>query len=178
MTTTALAPTERQQAFAATLAAERGIACPTFSTRREASAVIDALLATPRPRRAATGTSATTRTTTRSPRLATEVPAGRFAVASRTGQNDLDFFQIDRPTEGRWAGFVFVRRIIGGHEPITVRGAEAASAVAAIEAAGWQAAAARFGQEIGSCSRCGRSLTDEASRAFGIGPDCRGFWGL
>jgi hypothetical protein len=29
-----------------------------------------------------------------------------------------------------------------------------------------------YGQEIGSCGLCGRSLTDEASRARGLGSDC------
>jgi hypothetical protein len=32
----------------------------------------------------------------------------------------------------------------------------------------------RFGREIGRCYVCGRTLTDETSRALGIGPVCRG----
>ena len=35
-----------------------------------------------------------------------------------------------------------------------------------------------FGQKMGKCGRCGRSLTDETSRRFGIGPDCREMMGL
>ncbi len=31
----------------------------------------------------------------------------------------------------------------------------------------------RYGTELGKCGNCGRTLTDETSRAFGIGPDCR-----
>jgi hypothetical protein len=31
-----------------------------------------------------------------------------------------------------------------------------------------------YGQEIGSCGRCHRTLTDETSRANGIGPECEG----
>ncbi len=34
-------------------------------------------------------------------------------------------------------------------------------------------ALARFGQELGKCGKCGRDLTDEESRAIGIGPVCR-----
>lgn len=38
-------------------------------------------------------------------------------------------------------------------------------------------AAARYGQAIGKCGRCGRTLTDEASRALGLGPVCaEGNW--
>ena len=34
-------------------------------------------------------------------------------------------------------------------------------------------ALARYGQELGECGVCGRELTDEQSRAIGIGPVCR-----
>lgn len=42
-----------------------------------------------------------------------------------------------------------------------------------------EAAMVRFGHEIGRCGYCGRTLTDEESRAAGIGPVCRtrGFGG-
>lgn len=46
--------------------------------------------------------------------------------------------------------------------------------VAAILAAGADECMARYGQLIGSCGRCGRTLTDADSRAIGIGPDCLG----
>lgn len=35
------------------------------------------------------------------------------------------------------------------------------------------AAALLYATELGQCSRCARTLTDETSRALGIGPDCR-----
>lgn len=37
-------------------------------------------------------------------------------------------------------------------------------------------AAMRYGQELGQCCRCGKSLTDERSRYYGIGPECEGRW--
>lgn len=46
--------------------------------------------------------------------------------------------------------------------------------VAAIIAAGPEACMARYGQELGECGRCGKTLTDADSRARGIGPDCLG----
>lgn len=113
-----------------------------------------------------------------------DVPAGHYAVESATGNNDLDFYRVDRPEDGRWAGYTFVKRVIGGHPDTPVRGREAHSALDRIKNApryvndgedryGWEAAAIRYGVEIGRCYRCNRSLTDETSRALGIGPDCR-----
>lgn len=98
-----------------------------------------------------------------------EVPAGHYAVASATGNNDLDFYRVDHGT-GQWAGRTFVKRIIGGRPDVNVRQAEAADALARIAADA--DAAARYGREVGRCCRCNRHLTDEASRAAGIGPEC------
>ncbi len=102
-----------------------------------------------------------------------EIPEGHYATPSRTGSNDLDFWRVDRPTEGRWAGRVFVRRMIGGRGAERVRGAEQRQALAAIAEAGIDKAARQYGVEIGRCYRCNRLLTDETSRSLGIGPDCR-----
>lgn len=33
-----------------------------------------------------------------------------------------------------------------------------------------------YGREIGRCCRCGKSLTDERSRHYGIGPECEKVW--
>ena len=101
------------------------------------------------------------------------VPTGHYAVASATGHNDLDFYRVERPTEGRWAGRTFVRRVIGGRPAVPVRGAEARVALARIDDAGVDACAARYGIELGRCYRCNRHLTDRVSRMLGIGPDCR-----
>lgn len=102
-----------------------------------------------------------------------DVPAGHYAVSSATGNNDLDFFRVDRPTEGQWAGRTFVKRVIGGHPDFAVRGAQAKAALEAILEADPAKAAQRYGQEIGRCFKCNRHLTDETSRALGIGPECR-----
>jgi hypothetical protein len=101
-----------------------------------------------------------------------DVPEGHYATGSRTGSNDLDFWRVDRPAEGRWEGWTFVKRIIGGRPDSRVRGAEARAALEAIAAAGIEQARTRYGQEIGSCWKCNRHLTDDLSRELGIGPDC------
>jgi len=103
---------------------------------------------------------------------APSVPQGYYATPSRTGNNDLDFWAVDVPTEGKWAGYTFVSRVIGGREDTRVRGAEARQALEAIVAAGLAEAAQAYGRAIGRCGRCNRHLTDETSRTLGLGPDC------
>ena len=44
--------------------------------------------------------------------------------------------------------------------------------LARIAAVGAEAASARYGHEIGECGICGRQLTNDESRARGIGPVC------
>ena len=102
-----------------------------------------------------------------------DVPEGHYAVASATGTNDLDFFRVDRPDSGRWAGRTFVKRVIGGRPSVPVRGTVARAALEAILSAGVDSARTLYGQEIGRCWHCNRHLTDETSRRLGIGPVCR-----
>ena len=103
-------------------------------------------------------------------RPAPTVPAGHYAVTMTDGAA-LTFYRVDVPTDGRWAGYVFVKRVIGGRPDVAVRGADARAVLTAIAAD--DDAAARYGREIGRCYVCNRHLTDETSRALGIGPDCR-----
>ena len=97
------------------------------------------------------------------------VPAGRYAVENPDGA--LRFYRVDRPTDGRWAGFVFVK-VQAGDELYPVKGQGAANVLAAILEAGPREASARYGHELGHCGVCGRTLTDETSRELGIGPVC------
>lgn len=101
------------------------------------------------------------------------IPAGHYATKSLTGNNDYDFWRVDAPTEGRWAGRIFVKRIIGGKPEAPVRGATRFGALSAIVAEGIEICGTRYGVELGQCRKCNRHLTDETSRALGIGPDCR-----
>lgn len=100
------------------------------------------------------------------------VPAGYYALASHTGNNDLDFYVIQRPTEGRWNGYTFVKRVIGGHPDTPVRGAEARRVLEMLEKAP-EAAGLLYALNLRRCSNCNRHLTDEVSRRYGLGPDCR-----
>lgn len=98
-----------------------------------------------------------------------EVPAGRYAVDGADGT--LKFYHVDRPEEGPWAGWTFVK-VQASDDTYRVKGAAATEVLDAILAAGPQAASIRYGHELGSCGICGRTLTDESSRAAGIGPVC------
>ena len=98
------------------------------------------------------------------------VPAGHYAIPS-TGANDLAFYRVDVPTDGKWAGRTFVKLVVGGKPDANVRRDHVAGILARIAAD--PDAAQRYGTELGQCSSCNRHLTDELSRSLGIGPECR-----
>lgn len=129
-------------------------------TKTQASAIITAFKDLPRQASQAPAPQAS--------QPGTDVPAGRYAVDTEEGH--LGFYRVDRPTEGRWAGYTFVK-VQASDELHPVRG-QAAKAILAKIAVDPQAAMLRYGQEIGSCGHCGRTLTNEASRERGIGPVC------
>ena len=100
-----------------------------------------------------------------------------FALPSHTGNNDLDFYALVQAH--RKTGTVMVlRRILGGRtlesSPV-VRKSEAERVLNALRAMSTEEsdeAMKRFADELGRCCLCGRTLTDEASRARGMGADC------
>lgn len=99
----------------------------------------------------------------------------RFAVDTEDGaRNSIAFWWIV-PSEGPQGTRYFIRQVIGGQEPRRVRMApEAMIAIAKkINDAGPYEAMLRYGRELGECGHCGRHLTNDESRALGIGPVCR-----
>jgi hypothetical protein len=101
----------------------------------------------------------------------TEVPAGRYAIENDEGT--LGFFQVDRPTEGRWAGYTFVK-YQASDETYPVRDKAKRERILSKIAQDVKSAMLTYGREIGACGHCGRTLTDEDSRNAGIGPVCAG----
>jgi hypothetical protein len=103
------------------------------------------------------------------------VEPGRYAVMIG---GTLKFFRIKiGKTESRWAGFIFIDAGRGGDMNgnlywTPVKDFAYKRQILTLIATEPKKAMARFGQEVGSCGRCGRTLTDETSRARGIGPDC------
>lgn len=122
-----------------------------------------------------------------------DVPAGRYALdlvvpvadgkeafrAAHKAQPDryIAFFQVDKPTQGRWNGYTFVNRLYGApgnfrKEP--VRRADQRKRILDMIQRDPREASLRFGKEVGECGVCHSPLTNEQSRAAGIGPVCRG----
>ena len=97
------------------------------------------------------------------------VKDGRYAIVIA---DKLRFFRVNTPTEGRWANVTFVNEVFGGDNKVAIRNRQLREEIL-IGIAKDSDALARFGQELGICGNCGRSLTDEESRALGIGPICR-----
>lgn len=96
------------------------------------------------------------------------VAAGHYAIPS-TGSNDLAFYRVDHG-EGRWAGRTFVKLVVGGHPEQNMPRSHVPGILARIAAD--PDAGPRYGREIGRCCVCNRELTDDESRAAGIGPKC------
>lgn len=159
--------TEKQESFLQSLIRTREVPAEyrevlehlDFSTipTQNASRLIDELLRLPVKARAAAPVQTDT----------VDVPAGRYAV---TVDGEVKFYRVDRPTEGKWAGFTFVK-VQASDEFWPVRGQAAKAAVLAAIAAD-PGALARYGQLLGTCGICGRTLTDQESRERGIGPVC------
>lgn len=97
------------------------------------------------------------------------VPAGRYAL---TTEGQTTFYQVDRPTQGRWDGWTFLNLIhAGGSRIRPVKGAERGRVLALI-AQDHAAASRAYGQHTGVCGVCSRTLTNPESVAAGIGPVC------
>lgn len=96
-----------------------------------------------------------------------DVPAGRYAIEVN---GEIKFYKVDRPTQGRWAGWTFVK-VQASDEFYRVKGAAARSILEQIEQDPIEASK-RYGREIGRCGVCNRTLTQPESIAAGIGPIC------
>lgn len=100
------------------------------------------------------------------PATQVEVADGRYAIEEN---GTLKFFRVKN---GNRAGFVFLD-IQASDDWHSIRNVTRIRAILALIAQDPHAAMVRYGHELGVCGRCGRTLTDEASRAAGIGPVCQ-----
>lgn len=106
------------------------------------------------------------------------VPRGSYAISKDDGElpnvftNELLFFSVWISDDGeRWT----VRMYVSDERVKISRSLQ----YDVLDAIGTDpaAAAARYGHEIGKCGICGRKLTNDESRARGIGPICAEKWG-
>jgi hypothetical protein len=100
-----------------------------------------------------------------------DVPAGYYAIDGNKGEDDK-FYRVDRPTQGKWAGRTFLK-VQASDDFHAVRNQAEVARVLLEIAVDSEAAQRRYGQKIGRCGVCNRTLTDDTSREMGIGPICR-----
>ncbi len=98
---------------------------------------------------------------------------GYYAVPSG-GANDLVFFKVSFGYQFSQVASmhdrVFVKMVVGGKPDTKCSAAQARHFLGKV--ADPEAARKLYGQEIGQCGDCNKTLTDQESRARGIGPDC------
>jgi hypothetical protein len=106
------------------------------------------------------------------------MPEGRYALYMEAGPGvgtgSWHFYEVDKPTKGRWDGYVFIKRLIGapGHyNKVAVPAADRHRLLDRIETDP-QKAMVDYGKESGVCGRCASPLSDPESLARGIGPKC------
>ena len=174
--------TEKQLAFIASLREQKALtdeqriwldrAVEAGFDKRRASVIIEKLLALPN--------AAPAKAEHEEP-AADRPEDGFYALRNVPGhKNEISFFRLRTGKHGRWEGFQFIDMVIGGEpgrrEP--VKGVGRIKVYDCIAEQGADEARQLFGQEIGCCGRCGRTLTDDLSRERGIGPDCWGMMGF
>jgi uncharacterized protein DUF6011 len=177
-------PTEGQVTFLRSLAAERDVngelvklvedtlTNPKTNTFELVSTTITALRKMPIPVKAAAAVPADDEFMTLAAELADMggQHGARFAVDTEDGaSNKLAFWVVKRRGTR-----IYLNQYIGGSGSVRVRMSRPAqlAVIKKIHAAGAYEAMIRFGHELGMCGRCGIELTDDESRAAGIGPVC------
>lgn len=107
-----------------------------------------------------------------------DLPAGFYATISRTGNNDLDFWKVV-PGDGKWKGYIFVRRMLGGigadegYRTEKIPNMQQRLAAQAITDYGIEESRRLFADKMRRCIDCGSPLSDKISRDEMRGPDCR-----
>lgn len=176
--TTALAgATTKQAAFITSLLAERDFALGSrvVNSPREASALIEDLLAAPRKPKAERPADALTA-------LLNSVQKSKYALAvdglllmDERVNGDLLFVEVKE-----YNGHRYLRRLHGsvGDFTRTKMSREDSLIVLNAIARDPYAHARAFGEHFRCCGKCAAPLTDERSRALQLGPDCRKEFGL
>lgn len=98
------------------------------------------------------------------------VTAGRYAVILQ-GDDHIRFYKIDKPEDGRWRGFTFIKQQVSD-EFYRVKGVDRELKVLDAIMEDPETAMIMYGMKLGVCGVCGKTLTNPDSIANGIGPIC------
>jgi hypothetical protein len=107
------------------------------------------------------------------------IRVGRYCV--ELGANMRKFFRVTERKNGKYAGCLIIQTqhsesfknalIFYPSGSFWIINRDIDSCLMMI-AADPYTCAIRYGQEMGVCCRCGKKLTDDRSRWYGIGPEC------
>lgn len=107
--------------------------------------------------------------------LEARVPEGRYALRLKepdSAGNEVHFYIVDKPGENsKWHGRTFLS-LMAGEDKFGVKNPVERQRILEEIDASAGAALLLYGQLIGRCGHCGRTLTNDESRARGIGPVC------
>lgn len=114
------------------------------------------------------------------------MPEGKYALLLNEPQQDIRkvgqgddlrwyFFKVNKPEKGKWAGYTFIKRLIGapGKYREEVMSRPVREKILARIEEDPKKAMTDYGLQSGRCGKCSSPLTDPESLALGIGPVCR-----
>jgi hypothetical protein len=172
-------PTDPQVDLLRKLSAERGIEYRAQVDRKAASNEITRLLGLPKivriPVAAPAAAVRETPVWVKIDNALADVPDGRYALPGL----DVDQVHFFRLRTVKATGRRYFDKVVGSGYGTWNRGPISwAGKLTAAEqiAADPYEAAYRFSKKIGCCARCLANLTDETSRARGLGPECVRHW--
>lgn len=179
-------PSTRTMSYLEDLIAQRpdcGLFANDYTTQQQASAMITTLLGIPRahvaPAAPSTLTATATATTTpsawiRHTDITSGVPKGRYCI-------DIDgtqkFYRWEKKRSGRYKNQWYLDQQASDRF-FRVANPEWERIFKVIIMQDIDKSRRRYGKLLGYCGVCGRTLTNEVSRAYGIGPECRSRFGF
>jgi hypothetical protein len=95
--------------------------------------------------------------------------SGMYAIKDL--YRSIHYYKIDIPKDGKWKGYVFVSAQ-ASDKYYPIKDIKTKKNILDILRLDPLQGMALYGQTIGQCAICGKTLTDDESRKRGIGPIC------
>jgi hypothetical protein len=113
------------------------------------------------------------------------VENGYYAVR-RDENSDWVFLRVSRPDSGQYKDHIKIQSqhgetlklvclVLPGDKGYSALNGQVRDLVVTL-VVNPKMAAVQYGREVGQCCRCGKPLTDNRSRRYGIGPECEKYW--